>query len=139
MARAGLRDGWAERSARTTEPSPSTETIDTEPATGIDTEPATGIDTEPATGIDPEPGAGSTAATTPAPGGTASRADPWPTNWRGWRPGTTKLPTQQLDYVYASAAIASLTVHTPTPGVAGFERFATLSDHLPITAEIELP
>lgn len=65
--------------------------------------------------------------------------DPWPTNWRGWRPGTTKLPSQQLDYCYASAALPSLTVRMPAPDHAEFARFAALSDHLPITAEFDLP
>ena len=115
MAEAGLRDGWAERSTRATEPSPTTATATAdEPATGTTTAPSSAAPstttasssaapsstaaptrTEP----DPEPGTGSTAAPTPATGGTASKVDPWPTNWRGWRPGTTKLPTQQLDYV----------------------------------------
>lgn len=115
MATAGLRDGWAERPDRTTATAPTTETVATPRATDA------------------------TAQSTQAPSGTAWSVDPWPTNWRGWRPGTTELPTQQLDYVYASAAVASVSVRTPAPGHVGFERFARLSDHLPVTAEIALP
>jgi endonuclease/exonuclease/phosphatase family metal-dependent hydrolase len=72
----------------------------------------------------------------PAPG-----ADPWPTNWRQrhWEPGTTAPPTQQLDYVYVSAAVEGVTLRLPEPeGDRGWARWSRLSDHLPVTATLDL-
>ena len=74
----------------------------------------------------------------PSPGDAARPPDPWPTNWRGWRRGTPQAPTRQLDYVYVSPAIESVEVRAPRPGDGGFERFASLSDHLPVTAVFAL-
>lgn len=68
------------------------------------------------------------------PGDAARPPDQSPTNWRGWRRGTSKPPTQRLDYVYVSAAIDGVEVSTPDADDDGFERFAILSDHLPVTA-----
>jgi endonuclease/exonuclease/phosphatase family metal-dependent hydrolase len=79
-------------------------------------------------------GSGSAPAGTPGPSDGARPPDPLPTNWRGWRRGTTKPPTRQLDFVYVSASIATVEVHAPRAGDEGFERFSRLSDHLPVTA-----
>lgn len=70
-----------------------------------------------------------------APAPSRSGPDAWPTNWRGWRRGTTTLPTQQLDYVYATEGVRFVDVHTP--GRADLPRFAAISDHLPVTAVVE--
>jgi endonuclease/exonuclease/phosphatase family metal-dependent hydrolase len=64
------------------------------------------------------------------------RPDPFPTNWRGWRRGTTEAPTQQLDYVYGTEGVRFIDVHTPAP--ADYARFAAISDHLPVTAVFEI-
>ena len=72
------------------------------------------------------------------PGGAERPPDPWPTNWRGWRRGTPTAPTQQLDYVYVSPGVETVVVSAPRPGDDGFGRFAGLSDHLPVTAVLEL-
>jgi endonuclease/exonuclease/phosphatase family metal-dependent hydrolase len=66
------------------------------------------------------------------PGRPQRRSDPWPTNWRGWRRGTTEAPTLRLDYVYATEDVRFVDVHTPGP--ADVPRFAAISDHLPVTA-----
>jgi len=76
-------------------------------------------------------GAGATVAGRPQ-----RRPDPWPTNWRGWRPGTVEPPTLRLDYVYGTAGVRFLDVHTPPP--EDFVRFASISDHLPVTAVFEI-
>ena len=68
----------------------------------------------------------------PEAGRPQRRPDPWPTNWRGWRRGTTDPPTQRLDYVYGSAGVRFLDVRTPSPEDLG--RYAAISDHLPVTA-----
>lgn len=65
--------------------------------------------------------------------------DQAPTNWRGWQRGTTKAPTQRLDYVYVSPAIGTCTVHVPEADTVDLARFAALSDHLPVTAVLDLP
>jgi hypothetical protein len=64
--------------------------------------------------------------------------DPAPTNWRGWRRGTEKAPTQRLDYVYVSPAVAGCTVTVAGVGASDLGRFAAISDHLPVTAAIDL-
>lgn len=72
----------------------------------------------------------------PAPG-----ADPWPTNWRQrqWEPGTTAPPTQQLDYVYVSRAVTGVALSLPEPEVdRGWARYSSLSDHLPVTATLDM-
>jgi endonuclease/exonuclease/phosphatase family metal-dependent hydrolase len=61
-------------------------------------------------------------------------ADPAPTNWRGWRRGTTEPPSQRLDYVYVSADVEVVAVRVPRPDDVGFERFSGVSDHLPVAA-----
>jgi endonuclease/exonuclease/phosphatase family metal-dependent hydrolase len=68
-----------------------------------------------------------------APGGAL------PTNWRGWRRGTTTDPVQTLDYVYVSPAVTAVAVNAPRVGDDEFARFAGLSDHLPVTAVLDLP
>jgi endonuclease/exonuclease/phosphatase family metal-dependent hydrolase len=68
----------------------------------------------------------------PAPGRPQRGPDIWPTNWRGWRRGTTEAPTRQLDYVYGTEDVRFVDVHTPPP--ADYARFAAISDHLPVTA-----
>lgn len=78
---------------------------------------------------DPEPG-------DPAPGDGRRPPDPWPTNWRGWQRGTSAAPTQRLDYVYVSTAIGAVEVTAPTGDALA--TFAALSDHLPITAVLEV-
>ena len=75
----------------------------------------------------------------PPPAGGGRQADPWPTNWPGWYRGTPQAPTRQLDYVYVSPAVTSVAVEAPRGGDPGFERFSSLSDHLPVTAVLELP
>ena len=77
-----------------------------------------------------------TPATAPAAGRPQRRPDPWPTNWRGWRRGTTEAPTQRLDYVYATDDVRVVDIHTPRPDE--FARFAAISDHLPVTAVFEV-
>jgi endonuclease/exonuclease/phosphatase family metal-dependent hydrolase len=78
------------------------------------------------------------AADEPGGQGDARDPDPWPTSWRGWRRGTSKAPTQQLDYVYASPAVTVQEMCAPRPGDDGFTRFAGLSDHLPVTAVLDV-
>jgi endonuclease/exonuclease/phosphatase family metal-dependent hydrolase len=63
-------------------------------------------------------------------------ADVGATNWRGWARGTPRAPSQRLDYVLLSADLKPLSVSVPRYGQPGFERFATLSDHLPVTATV---
>lgn len=60
------------------------------------------------------------------------------TNWRGWEPGTTRPPTKRIDYVWASTGIDVVEVSLPAPGDPGFGTFARLSDHLPLTAVLEV-
>jgi endonuclease/exonuclease/phosphatase family metal-dependent hydrolase len=65
-------------------------------------------------------------------------SDPFPTNWRGWRRGTTEAPSRQIDYVYVSPAVRSVEVRVPLPGDDGLARFSSISDHLPLTAVLDL-
>jgi endonuclease/exonuclease/phosphatase family metal-dependent hydrolase len=67
-------------------------------------------------------------------GGGTRPPDPSPTNWRGWQRGTTKAPTQRLDYVYVSPAIGTCIVQVPQVDAVDLSRFAAISDHLPVTA-----
>jgi endonuclease/exonuclease/phosphatase family metal-dependent hydrolase len=66
--------------------------------------------------------------------------DPYPgfTNWRGWTQGTTRPPTRRIDYVYASEGVEVTSASVPRPGDDGFEAFSWLSDHLPVTAGLDL-
>ena len=73
-----------------------------------------------------------------AGGGGPAGGEPWPTNWRGWRRGTTRAPVQRLDYVYASAGVRMLAERVPRVGDEGFAPFAAISDHLPVTAVFEV-
>jgi endonuclease/exonuclease/phosphatase family metal-dependent hydrolase len=63
-------------------------------------------------------------------------ADVGATNWRGWARGTPHAPSQRLDYVLVSEELKPLSMSVPRHGQPGFERFATLSDHLPVTATV---
>jgi len=74
----------------------------------------------------------------PPAAGSDPQSDPVPTNWRGWRPGTPAPPTQQIDYVYLSPGAGEAEVRVPRPGDDGFDRYRTLSDHLPVTAVLDL-
>ena len=56
-----------------------------------------------------------------------------PTNWHGPR---TRPPTQRLDYVLVGSRWHVLSAEVPDPHPA-VERFATLSDHLPVTVTRE--
>src|SRR5262245_13373411 len=44
--------------------------------------------------------------------------DPYPgyTNWRGWDQGTTKPPTQRIDYAYVSDGTEVTSASVPRPG-----------------------
>jgi endonuclease/exonuclease/phosphatase family metal-dependent hydrolase len=70
------------------------------------------------------------------PTGGRRPADAGATNWRGWVQGTPRAPSQRLDYVLVSAGLTPVSVTVPRHGQPGFERFATLSDHLPVTATV---
>lgn len=69
--------------------------------------------------------------------------DPWivterdraPTNWAGAR---HRPPTQHLDYVLVRG-LRPVEVAAPVHGDDDLERFAALSDHLPVVAEVEAP
>jgi endonuclease/exonuclease/phosphatase family metal-dependent hydrolase len=67
--------------------------------------------------------------------------DPYPgyTNWHGWTPGTTRPPNRRIDYVYVSDGAEVTSASVPRPGDEGFEDFARLSDHLPVSAGLEVP
>ena len=62
--------------------------------------------------------------------------EPGPTNWRGWVPGTTKPPTQRLDYVLVTQGLDPVAVSVPRHGDPDFAPFASISDHLPLTATV---
>lgn len=59
-----------------------------------------------------------------------------PTYWRG--EPSNRPPEQQLDYVRVSSEIDVAGVKLPHHGEAGFDRFPRLSDHLPLTAILEM-
>lgn len=63
-------------------------------------------------------------------------ADRLPTNWHGWRRGTTAPPTQQLDFVYVGEGVEVAEVRVPRGEEVA--RFGVISDHLPVTAELEV-
>ena len=60
--------------------------------------------------------------------------EPGPTNWRAWVPGTPKPPTRRVDYVFVSDGLDPESVSVPRYGEPGFPPFASISDHLPVTA-----
>ena len=62
--------------------------------------------------------------------------DPGPTNWRGWVAATPKPPTQRLDYVLVTQGLDPVAVTVPRQGDPDFAPFATISDHLPLTATV---
>lgn len=64
--------------------------------------------------------------------------DPGYTDFRHWTPGTDRPPTQRIDYVYVSEGVDVATVSVPRFGEPGFAVFAELSDHLPVTADLEM-
>jgi endonuclease/exonuclease/phosphatase family metal-dependent hydrolase len=64
--------------------------------------------------------------------------DPGYTDFHGWTPGTDRPPTQRIDYVYASTGVEVAAISVPRFGEPGFSAFAELSDHLPVSAEVEL-
>lgn len=62
--------------------------------------------------------------------------EPGPTNWRGWVPGTSKPPTRRIDYVFVSDGLDPGSVSVPRYGDPDFAPFASISDHLPVTATV---
>lgn len=60
------------------------------------------------------------------------------TNWRGWRPGTGEPPSRRLDYVYVSPEATPTSASLPDLDAPTGERFSSLSDHLPVTAVLEV-
>jgi endonuclease/exonuclease/phosphatase family metal-dependent hydrolase len=62
--------------------------------------------------------------------------DPGPTNWPAWVPGTPKPPTRRLDYVFVSDGLDPMSVSVPRYGDPDFAPFASISDHLPVTATV---
>jgi endonuclease/exonuclease/phosphatase family metal-dependent hydrolase len=61
-----------------------------------------------------------------------------PTNWHDWRPGLAGPPTQRIDFVYVSGDVTVVDVALPRPDDPGFGPFRHLSDHLPVTATLDL-
>lgn len=60
--------------------------------------------------------------------------EPGPTNWsRGPR---DRAPDQRLDYALVGGGLGVVDVTVPTHGEPGFERYAALSDHLPVTVTV---
>ncbi|HET6950743.1 MAG TPA: endonuclease/exonuclease/phosphatase family protein [Acidimicrobiales bacterium] len=64
--------------------------------------------------------------------------DPGATNWRHWQPGTGEPPVQRIDYVYVSAAAAVAGTRLPDLDDPAGARFSSLSDHLPLTAMLDV-
>ncbi|HLM65429.1 MAG TPA: endonuclease/exonuclease/phosphatase family protein [Acidimicrobiales bacterium] len=60
------------------------------------------------------------------------------TYWPRWKAGTSAAPSQRLDYLMIPAAVTVAGVVVPRPGDEGFARFATLSDHLPLAATLDV-
>jgi endonuclease/exonuclease/phosphatase family metal-dependent hydrolase len=68
---------------------------------------------------------------------TSLRADdPGATNWRGWVAATPRPPGQRLDYVLVSDGLDPVGVAVPRHGDPDFAPFASISDHLPVTATV---
>lgn len=59
-----------------------------------------------------------------------------PTNWRPGR--RHEAPVQRLDYLLVGPGLEILDISVPRHGEPGFERFGPLSDHLPVTATLQL-
>lgn len=59
------------------------------------------------------------------------------TNWRG--EPSHRPPEQQLDYIWVRSDIDVVEVALPGHGQQGFDRFPRISDHLPLTARLEIP
>jgi endonuclease/exonuclease/phosphatase family metal-dependent hydrolase len=59
-----------------------------------------------------------------------------PTNRRAWVAGTPKPPTRRIDYVFVSDGLDPESVSVPRYGDPGFPPFASISDHLPVTATV---
>lgn len=64
-------------------------------------------------------------------------AEPGPTNWRSGP--RHDAPVQRLDYLLVDPELEIVSVSVPTHGDPGFERFGSLSDHLPVTVTLALP
>jgi endonuclease/exonuclease/phosphatase family metal-dependent hydrolase len=62
--------------------------------------------------------------------------DSGPTNWRGWVAATPRPPSQRLDYVLVTRGLDAVAVSVPRHGDPAFAPFASISDHLPITATV---
>ncbi len=62
--------------------------------------------------------------------------EPGPTNWRAWVAGTAKPPTRRIDYVFVSDGLGPESASVPRYGDPGFPPFASISDHLPVTATV---
>jgi endonuclease/exonuclease/phosphatase family metal-dependent hydrolase len=62
--------------------------------------------------------------------------EPGQTNWRAWVPGTPKPPTRRIDYVFVSDGLDPESVSVPRYGEPDFPPFASISDHLPVTATV---
>jgi endonuclease/exonuclease/phosphatase family metal-dependent hydrolase len=62
--------------------------------------------------------------------------EPGPTSWRAWVPGTPRPPTRRIDHVFVSDGLAPESVSVPRFGDADFPPFASISDHLPVTATV---
>jgi endonuclease/exonuclease/phosphatase family metal-dependent hydrolase len=60
------------------------------------------------------------------------------TNWHGSDPHMPTAPSQRLDYVYVSEEIRVVDVTVPKLGDEVFDHFAVLSDHLPVTAVLDV-
>jgi endonuclease/exonuclease/phosphatase family metal-dependent hydrolase len=58
------------------------------------------------------------------------------TNWHGWQRGTSKRPNRRLDYVLVPPGPEIRQVTVPRHGEHGFDRFTTVSDHLPVVATL---
>jgi endonuclease/exonuclease/phosphatase family metal-dependent hydrolase len=59
-----------------------------------------------------------------------------PTNWR---PGPRdRPPTQRLDYVMVTAGLDVVAAEVPGAGDADLDRFAALSDHLPVAVAVSV-
>jgi endonuclease/exonuclease/phosphatase family metal-dependent hydrolase len=59
-----------------------------------------------------------------------------PTKWRGTP--SDQRPEREIDYVWASPGLTVTGATVPRYGDDDFARFATLSDHLPVTTTLEL-
>jgi endonuclease/exonuclease/phosphatase family metal-dependent hydrolase len=75
----------------------------------------------------------------------AGLRDAWPpdagdgnTNWSGWQPGTAAPPDQRIDYVYVSTGIDVAAITLPAADGTRSAAFSGLSDHLPVTAELDV-